>query len=688
LLEYAAFNPHLQVTYRGPDADGIIPRGTSEWRKWRPRDPTSSHWYSVERLQALIAAYLTDERQGGRARTVRELVTEFHGLSGSVKPKRVLDTAGFSRAYLHDLIDRDDVALEPVKALLAAMQRESRPVKPAALGVLGEAHVQRYLATHYHAEPERLKYHKVESMAEDLPFVLELACGCYTKDFEYLAQQSLVGVNWSPALKAPFPGLQLFLGEARVDSFDPVVVFVHLAMPRPDFTDRGKSTLTLPMAIHTALMKGIATVTKDWKALKKQSDRDDRVRERALDHYRKQQQRQFLNVKQAAYQVMVTAYLAASAQGTLPANARQVMYAARPFILALTGGKSWKRSSYFTQTLLPDFVEAHSELTANWDVVFDDRGHFIEPHTQKRIGLGTVAVRDYIRQWHADVPIDIGSIELQHACPTKGPANRFRYALFVEKEGFYPLLEAARIAERFDVAPMSTKGMSVTAARQLVEALSRHGVTILVCHDFDASGFSIFHTLQSDTRRYQFKTRPKVVDLGLTLVDVQAMNLQSEPVDYRNAQKDPRINLRRCGATEEECNFLVRRRHEIRPGQYYWSGERVELNAMTSDQFIAWLERKLMDAGVQKVIPDQAALENAYRRAIRQKRVQQAIEDALGYINEDEEIIIPDHLTTSIRARLDGSAKPWDQVLWELVTDDGTDEDEEAFDDANSEPDA
>jgi hypothetical protein len=611
-------------------------------------------------LQALIAAYLTEERQGGRARTVRELVTEFHGLSGSVKPKRVLDTAGFSRAYLHDLIDRDDVALEPVKALLAAMQRESRPVKPAALGVLGEAHVQRYLATHYHAEPERLKYHKVESMADDLPFVLELACGCYTKDFESLPQQNLVGVNWSPALKAPFPGLQLFLGEARVDSFDPVVVFVHLAMPRPDFTDRGKSTLTLPMAIHTALMKGIATVAKHWKALKKQTDRDDRVRERTLDHYRKQQQQQYLNIKEAAYHVMATAY--AHASGILGlANARQVMYAARPHVLPLTGGNCWTRSDYFTQTLLPDFIEEHPELTASWDVVFDDRGHLIEPHTQHRIGLGTLAVRKYIRGWHAHVPSKAEAPEVDHHCPTMGPANRFGYALFIEKEGFYPLLEAAQIAERFDVAPMSTKGMSVTAARQLVETLSEHGVTILVCHDFDKSGFSILHTLQSDTRRYRFKTPPKVVDLGLRLTDVRAMNLESEAVDY-SGQIDPRINLRQRGATEEECAFLVRR-----GADGGWTGQRVELNAMTSDQFIAWLEQKLVDAGVRKLVPDQAALANAYRRAMRQKRLEEALEEAMGYIDEDEDICIPDDLEACIRARLNGSAKSWDQVLWDLV---------------------
>jgi hypothetical protein len=316
-------------------------------------------------------------------------------------------------------------------------------------------------------------------------------------------------------------------------------------------------------------------------------------------------------------------------------------------------------------------------------VVFDDRGHLIEPHTQHRIGLGTLAVRGYLRQWHADVPGYVGSTDLDHHCPTMGPANRFDYALFVEKEGFYPLLDATQIAARYDIAIMSTKGMSVTAARQLVEKLSEQGVTILVCHDFDVSGFSILHTLQSDTRRYKFTTRPKVVDLGLRLADVQAMNLQSEPVEYRSG-KDPRINLRRCGATEEECQFLVRL-----AAQSGWTGQRVELNAMTSDQFIGWLERKLGEAGVQKVVPDQPALANAYRRAVRQQRVQEAIDEAVDRIAQEDEndISIPDDLQEHIREQLKGTAKCWDQVLWDLVTDEDLekDEDEEDFEDEDRE---
>ena len=88
----------------------------------------------------------------------------------------------------------------------------------------------------------------------------------------------------------------------------------------------------------------------------------------------------------------------ASDNGRLPANARQIMYGARPEIIDLTGkAQPWTNSAYFTQTLLPDFMDAHAELTAGWDVVFDARGHFAEPHTGEQFGIGTLEVRVHPR---------------------------------------------------------------------------------------------------------------------------------------------------------------------------------------------------------------------------------------------------------------------------------------------------
>ena len=242
--------------------------------------------------------------------------------------------------------------------------------------------------------------------------------------------------------------------------------------------------------------------------------------------------------------------------------------------------------------------------------------------------------------------------------PTRGPAHRYRFALFIEKEGFNALLEASNIANRHDIAIMSTKGMSNTAARQLVERLSDQGVTILVVRYFDVSGFSIVHTLRSNTRRYRFLRKPNVVDLGFGLDDAATMVLESEPVPYRN-QKDPRSRLRECGATEDECDFLVekgRRRS--------WTGERIELNAMDSAQFIAWLEARLRDAGVTKVVPDSAVLTRAYRRAYKRAVIQHAVDRLLKDMADDD-ILVPADLEHATRDRLVDSARAWDDLIWE-----------------------
>ena len=220
-----------------------------------------------------------------------------------------------------------------------------------------------------------------------------------------------------------------------------------------------------------------------------------------------------MSIIDAAWTVMEDAYLKASDNGTLPAKARQIMYAARGQILELTGRKKFD-DAYFTQTLLPDYMRAFQVETAGWDVVYDARGNLIEPHTGRRVPLGTVPVREYLGE-RANRPAR-PQIAANGLYPTVGPKHRYRNVLFVEKEGFDELFDAVRLAERYDLAIMSTKGMSVVAARSLIDRLAENVEHVLVLHDFDVSGFSIFRTLWSDSRRYTFENDmpEKIIDIG------------------------------------------------------------------------------------------------------------------------------------------------------------------------------
>jgi hypothetical protein len=398
-------------------------------------------------------------------------------------------------------------------------------------------------------------------------------------------------------------------------------------------------------------------VTAPWckqrKAEERQASRALRRRETLIRHTR-------VTVKSAAYAVMEQAYLKASSNGEYPAHARQIMYAARPLIQEQTDRPL--NDQYFCQTLLPDYLNDHPQKTAHWDVAFDARGHFEEPHTRLIVPLGTLDVRDYLHGIPpgADGP-QTGAHEVEITggvrFPTRGPRNRFAAVLFIEKEGFLPLFKKAKLAERYDIAIMSTKGMSVTASRLLVDRLcGGHNVPLLVLRDFDKSGFSIAGTLQRDTHRYSFTRAVRVIDLGLRLKDVEEQGLEAEGVAYGSS--DPKPNLRENGATREEIDFLCE------PGRGPYTGQRVELNAFPSGDLVTWIEAGLKRHGVRKVVPDDKTLETAFRRAATRFLAERQIEEVARKAQEQaRQIGIPGSLTRQVRKQL--AKKP--EAAWDVV---------------------
>jgi hypothetical protein len=397
------------------------------------------------------------------------------------------------------------------------------------------------------------------------------------------------------------------------------------------------------MSLHNAIIRAVTKGTEKWAKQRKAEERHaaalaNRRRRlvRASDYY---------NFKSAAYEVMERAYLAASANGTLPASARQVMYQARPFIQEKMGGQQLS-DQYFCQQLLPNYIEEHG---VDWDVVYDDRGHFTEPHTKKSIGLGTIGVRDYLAGVSAPQLQEPGFASGD--VNTLGPDGCFGAMLFIEKEGFLPLFEAVHLPERYDLAIMSTKGMSSTAARTLIDSLCKHQVPLLVLHDFDKAGFSIIGTLRRDTRRYTFNNKTKIIDLGLRLADIRKLGLEASVEDAFDRGRDSakRENLLLNGATRDEVNFLL--------------NQRVELNALKSDQLVTFIERKLDEHGVKKIIPDKEPLAETYRLFVRSKRIEEMVEKALEE-EDDTDIPVPSDLDSRVKKYLTKNrAKRWDHAV-------------------------
>ena len=139
--DYTWLNPHLALTLTWFGERSAVRATDPSWRKWRPSDPTCPHWYTPQHLERLIAAYLTHDIERGRERTVREFVSEFRGLSGSLKQKAVLAATGLQRAPLAGLCDGRTIDRSVVARLLDAMIAHTRPVKPEALGIIGKDHL-------------------------------------------------------------------------------------------------------------------------------------------------------------------------------------------------------------------------------------------------------------------------------------------------------------------------------------------------------------------------------------------------------------------------------------------------------------------------------------------------------------------------------------------------------------------
>ena len=94
---------------------------------------------------------------------------------------------------------------------------------------------------------------------------------------------------------------------------------------------------------------------------------------------------------------------------------------------------------------------------------------------------------------------------------------------------------------------------------------------------------------------------------------------------------------------------------------------RVELNALTSDQLVAFIEGKLKKHGIKKLVPKAGLLRDAYRLFINSKRVEKIVEKAIAEI-EDKHIAMPANLSARVTAYLrEHLEQRWDQAVAALA---------------------
>jgi DNA topoisomerase VI subunit B len=246
--DFTILNPHLTLTVDWFGKCTHHQAATKNWKKWLPGRPTNPHWYQAEHFERLVSACMAADAERDRERTVRELVAQFDGLTATAKQKAVLETTGLSRMNLSALRNGDGLDSEKTARLLAALKAQSKPVKPAALGVIGKEH----LAVRFEAlgaAMDTFKYRKVAGVTDALPWIVETA---FAWRPAAQAQRLIIGVNWSPGLVNPFralgrwgESLDAVLEQRRAGRAEPILLALHLACPRVEYTDRGKSAVVI-----------------------------------------------------------------------------------------------------------------------------------------------------------------------------------------------------------------------------------------------------------------------------------------------------------------------------------------------------------------------------------------------------------------------------------------------------------
>jgi hypothetical protein len=351
-------------------------------------------------------------------------------------------------------------------------------------------------------------------------------------------------------------------------------------------------------------------------------------------------------LREICWEHMPKAWNQASSGGRLPTHWRQVFYVMRP----LCDGHP-KSDRPLTDATFKNILESYlKEECPGWDVLRGARGSFKEPHSAEAdsgLGLSTINVRNYLSGARNKPDSSIRPVPSRF--PTIGPRNRIAAVLICEKEGFDELLMAERIPQKYDLALMSTKGISAIAARDLVADL---GVPAFTLHDMDKNGFVMAAGFRDAT------------DIGIRMADVEEWGLAPEDQQHQNPRKT-RLNLLRNGASAVEADFIA-------------SGQRVELNMFTGEQFIEFVSMKLDAHEVRKVIPADDVLTEAWKRAHVAGRVNELISMTWGDIPEgatpDAAILtkevasMPVDMAEQVRQAFERDPfQSWDEALWEIA---------------------
>ena len=362
------------------------------------------------------------------------------------------------------------------------------------------------------------------------------------------------------------------------------------------------------MNLSDALQKAVGSCAQPYYKHKKRVERESRPPRDYGYIYRPAR----VTLEERLFRLFPQGYRLASDGGAFTPMVRQLYYVMRR-LLQEDGCREALSDAYHRTVLEKYEVKLGQRLCYRKAV-----GDMTEPHSQcptcglpQGCNLGTQAVDHYVV-----------------------PRHRFNKVLYVEKTGFLQQLLQADLHNRFDVAIAAGAGFSPQAARELFAKIEQSiPVTTYVLHDADIAGLEIARTLGKELVHECYAV--KVEDLGLRPAEAITLNLPSETVEVT---AEPSWELKQSVSGEElewllgEDVSAARQWKKSRKVRYV--GTRVELNAFTPREFIAWVEGKFQQLA-EKVVPDEATIQAETAQQYRETLRQHAMDALLARVNMD-----------------------------------------------------
>ncbi len=452
-----------------------------------------------------------------------------------------------------------DVSREQAANLLNAARENARPVNPKRLGMMGwDAFACAYAAACGTAE-----FGAAEPFAE-IPFIVEAWA---TENILNSDMRLAVFVNRTPVAgeisasrdkrDIDIFGCGIGHAVAQAPKDKNFSIRLNITTPYMPITSDGKEPNLKPFVDEI----GIAVQKVVRKAHRPNAGNGKGQKEVVLEH-----------LDDAI----------AKAGGGHTFSQRQVLYVLRRPVMDETGEE-------LTRTWFADIISEYENEHGPIPRMYREaRGSIYHPHRKETLTLSDLMVAQY-----------------------KRPPWTFNKFLHIEKEGFTEALKEEKWFERHDCAPASTKGYTTRAIKDLVDKLVEHDEPseVFTVHDADAYGGMIYQTFQEATKARRDARKIKIINLGLEPWEAIEMGLEVETV--------------KRGKNRKPVADYIRNRRDRSPTGETWEEwlqtHRIELNAMTTPQFIAWLDQKMAAHGSGKLIPPPDVLEAELSKRIESK---------------------------------------------------------------------